>query len=218
MATVSPTGIYYRTQAEARPTDEAMALSLATSVNNAIGIVPVIPTSISVASGTATMATDGTVSFSSISGLSLNGCFTSNYRNYKVIVNVTVSAGGWGFGLRLRSGTTDLSAAGSYVSGCFRIRTDTNAVINGFSTNLAYFMGASNYAQTTATEVSIFEPMISGRPTGLSGDYYWSETGSLMYWGHSSTNTTGTAAYDGITIVPDGSHTLAGTIKVYGYR
>ena len=51
------------------------------------GLNQIIPTSVAVGSGTATVGTNGKVSFTTVgTNLSINGCFSSTYTNYKVLI------------------------------------------------------------------------------------------------------------------------------------
>ena len=58
------------------------------------GLAPVIATSVAVGSGTATVAADGLITFTTVgTSLSVNGCFSASYLNYLVLVNQTNSVG-----------------------------------------------------------------------------------------------------------------------------
>lgn len=77
----------------------------------------VIPTSMSVGSGSGSFSTTtGLVTFTSATSVSLNGIFTANFPNYQLIVNLSASSGGSGLLLRFGVGTTDdtTSYSGSY--------------------------------------------------------------------------------------------------------
>jgi hypothetical protein len=51
------------------------------------GLAKIVPSSVAVGSGTGSSDTTGKVTFSGASTVSLNGVFTSSYRNYKIIVS-----------------------------------------------------------------------------------------------------------------------------------
>jgi hypothetical protein len=52
------------------------------------GLAKIVPTSVTVGSGSGSASALGTVTFSGCSSVSLNGVFSSAYNNYKVLVNV----------------------------------------------------------------------------------------------------------------------------------
>ena len=78
------------------------------------GMKMVVPTSVAVGSGSGSVDTNGAVTFSGASSVSLNGCFTSAYQNYSIIVNDD-SASATGYQLfRLRTNGTDNSTSNYY--------------------------------------------------------------------------------------------------------
>jgi len=60
--------------------------------DNTPGMKMIVPSSVAVGSGSGSIATQGTVSFSSASSISLNSCFSSTYDSYKIMfTNTTVT-------------------------------------------------------------------------------------------------------------------------------
>ena len=53
------------------------------------GLVPLVPSSVTVATGTGAFNTVGKVTFSGATAVTLNGVFSSQYENYKVLINLT---------------------------------------------------------------------------------------------------------------------------------
>ena len=53
--------------------------------DNQPGMKLVVPSSVAVGSGSGSVATQGTVTFSGASSVSINGCFSSTYDNYRIL-------------------------------------------------------------------------------------------------------------------------------------
>ena len=51
------------------------------------GLAKIVPTSVAVGSGTGSADSLGNVTFSGASSGSLNGCFTSTYDKYKILIS-----------------------------------------------------------------------------------------------------------------------------------
>ena len=73
-------------------TSNTSILSLASAsatyaTKTSTGLNLIIPSTIANTSGTASIGTNGTVSFSGATTVSLNDVFSSTYMNYKIIIN-----------------------------------------------------------------------------------------------------------------------------------
>ena len=193
--------------------DSEGSSDLNTKLEAAGGLVMVTPTTIANTGGTATL-TAGAVAVTGVTSISLNGCFTSAYENYKVVFKGTGTvAGTAGLLGRMRVAGTSASAASSY---------QVNGIVNNITTG-----PIRDYSLGT----SAFIGNIGDVGGGISTDFLSPETVtttamlSLMH-GNGSTNAyMGTytnlhltlASYDGFEYYPS-SGTLTGTIRVYGYR
>jgi hypothetical protein len=49
------------------------------------GLVSIVPTSVAVGSGSASVGANGAVTFTGVSSISLNSCFTSQFNSYKIV-------------------------------------------------------------------------------------------------------------------------------------
>lgn len=175
------------------------------------GLAKIIPSSVAVGSGTGSADTTGKVTFSGASSVSLNGCFTSTYANYKVIVNVKTSTTASVFG-RMRASGSDVSAnyrnqrlwSYSTTTGSSSSTTDTG--ING------------NFNVQPATEFGDFNMEITSPNIAET-------TRILSIWTCNNAQETNiinsalanTTQYDGISIITS-SGTITGTVTVYGYN
>jgi len=182
---------------------------------NLSGLIPVVPTSIVVATGTAAVNTLGVVTYTGATSLSLNGVFNSEYKNYKVILNTDAASIAAVVNFKLRSAGTDYSAA-NYS----RMATTTNAA--GATASFAssggtqWTIGAiSNVSNTGAGEFILTNPFTSFRKT-LDGSFSgYSGANPASFYGGGYVNTTST--YDGITYYPSAGN-ITGTIQIFGYN
>lgn len=173
------------------------------------GLNLISPTSIANSGGTAT-STGGVTTFTTVNSVSLNGVFTSTYRNYRIILR---GAGSTGLSVNLR-----YRAAGSDASGSeYR-----------FSTFFWTAAGATgNYANgNTATSAQVAAG-VGTAPFASSFDVYNPQATILTtHSGHGMYDINGytlyshynvTTSFDGFTLLAS-TGTITGTVYVYGYR
>ena len=174
------------------------------------GLIPVVPTSLVVNSGSATSASDGTITATGFTTLKINGVFTSAYRNYRVVIDIQST-----------SAATDID--GDYMSSGtpsgtpfrrFRIYNYSGGLGYNYNDGVGNFnFCRSNGVYGLVTTMDIIAPQVSGIykrtiANSLEGTYQMLS---------SSVNST-TASYDGLYMT-----TTAGTvgdtkIKIYGYN
>ncbi len=185
------------------------------------GLAKVIPSSVAVGSGTGSADSLGTVTFSGASSVSLNNCFSSTYKNYRVVLDITsISAVDSILGFRLRvSGSDDTSA--NYVSiSQFLNQTGGSGSFSTTSGTLGYLanMDAGNTYHAYGAVFDMLNP-ISAIPTIIirqgmgvqqDGTTFQATIGNIFH--NVST------AYDSLTILTSSTTTLTGTISVYGYN
>lgn len=58
---------------------------------NAMGLKNIVPSSVSVASGSASVNGNGTITVNGATNLTINDCFSATYKSYKMIVTLTAS-------------------------------------------------------------------------------------------------------------------------------
>jgi hypothetical protein len=179
------------------------------------GMKMVVPTSVAVGSGSGSVDTNGAVTFSGASSVSLNGCFNSSYDNYRIVFTNT-NASNAIFNMRMRASGTDNSTASSYGTNYTYVALSGGAAAgNGYNNGTSWALdGSSNYYNSNG-HIDTFRPFqtemtrINFSHTGLDGANYYNWTGGG--------NHTQTVSYDGFTIYPTSS-TISGTIRVYGYK
>jgi hypothetical protein len=150
--------------------------------------------------------------FSGAANPFINGCFSSDYQNYRVLIDANASANA-SLLLRVRSGTNTPESGAVYdrygfrvLAGAFASLVSANQVdmfINGMNTgndkiSVSMDIFAPNQATHTRAIVQSLDPIGT-----LSCPAYRIET---------------TTAYTGIECFASGGATLTGTMRVYGYR
>ena len=171
------------------------------------GLAKIVPSSVAVGSGTGSANTLGTVTFSGCSSVSLNNCFSSNYENYRIIMQISSTAS-IQILVRLRANGTDNTTASSYAWNTSAqqgdgLHTQTNA---DDKWSLTYFSQASDRFAIA----DIARPYLAVNTELLSSS---NQSNALML---SSGTKADTNVYDGFTVYAS-SGTISGAISVYGY-
>jgi hypothetical protein len=180
------------------------------------GLVKVVPTSVAVGSGSGSVDAIGNVTFSGVSSISLNGCFTSVYDNYRIMFQVDSTSGNPNITFRMRASTTDESGNNYAYSG---IKTAAggsvtlDAIVGTSSNKLAE--NYSGYPSHISGGLDLFNPF-NTVTTKYTFNSYGNNTvgaysGFTYYGAHSQT-----ISYNGITFLSS-TGTMNGTVRVYGY-
>lgn len=182
------------------------------------GLVPISPTSVAVSSGSASIGSNGLVTFTGVGTIRLNGVFNNSYQNYLVYISSTMTAGVEQVTARLSASGTDYS--GAYYRYIIDAQATTDATLNrqvysagtgASSLGIGYFTGWDGFSQKI---IDIGNPALTKATAfAVRGNY---DYGTHVYQAGSGLLET-TSAYDGINFIAS-SGTMAGTVKVYGYR
>jgi len=151
-------------------------------------------------------------SFSAVSSVSINNCFSSLYQNYKVVVNYTSSSVPT-INYRLRSGGVDNSTSNYHIQ---RHQASGASVFSALSSSQTSWGGWSINANfPTHQVVELFNPFSNNYTLGWysftrmnSATTTDVEQGSNLF--------SSTTSFDGITFL--GTANISGSIMVYGYR
>lgn len=175
-------------------------------------LVPVIPTSVAVGSGSASVASNGTVTFTGCSSLSVNGCFTTSFTTYEIIFNAKSTTGTVSTLVRLRASGTDNSSANYGWSGHRAAFSTGSLTTFGFSaTDTGFYIGDNDTDGKTGHKITISNPMTADKTNATS------QGTSQTYKFQAGMNMTVTTAYDGISFIPN-AYTITGTILIAGYN
>ncbi len=178
------------------------------------GLVQIVATSIAATGGSGSISSTGTVSFTSASAISLNNCFTSNYDNYKVIINLTAASTSANLQPRFRLSGTDSSA--SYYNAHMYLVSGTGTGTVQQDANISS-MSLGDYSSTSQTIAvldifNVFAASVTPFNYQVGMSY---STASRSFVGAGIHNVA--TSYDGITIRPS-TGTFTGTVQVYGYK
>lgn len=177
------------------------------------GLAPATPTSIANSGGTATLS-GNTVTFSGVTSVSLNGCFTSTYANYRIVTQGVALALAV-MRMRLRAAGSDLTGANySYGVGGWDSAGGSASYGGGSQTSFGFpYVSTLRYGwgiDIISPQLTQFTQIV-GTAQGINAAdtaYVGASVGGAFFL---------TTAVDGLTIFPSTS-SISGTIAVYGYK
>jgi hypothetical protein len=176
------------------------------------GLVQMVPTSISVGSGSGSVTGNGAISLSGASSVKVNGCFTADYDNYKIVVAGTnTSTGIAGASFKFVKSTVEASSNYFYT---FIYASNSAGPSRTYAgSQSAWSCGAmGDYSSSIIWD--IIEPFKAASRTNYFGNYTAvASTNNEM--GIVNGFHTITDSYDGFSF---SCGTFTGTIRVYGYR
>jgi hypothetical protein len=184
--------------------------------DNTPGSKLIVPSSVAVGSGSGSVATQGTVSFSGASSVSLNNVFSSTYRNYKIIITGTGPSDTLNFRLR--------------VSGADATGSEYWYGFMWLAFNAAAMQTPTVAENATSCKVGEFGGSANAFTVDITGPFLAATTAMNMHNSFSRGTSTGQArtfvggcfhdlatSYDGFTFYCD-SGTMTGNVSVYGYK
>lgn len=174
---------------------------------NAPGLNAVVPTAVSGA--TVSVAT---ISFSGSSGVSVNGVFTSRFRNYLIKLTYTCSTQAR-MSMRLRASGTDAAGATDYKNQY--ILNNTDSALSTSLEQITQWNLSAGTGTRHSTDVELFNPQ-RAQPTDIMARSITLANPSISAL---STLLSGqhvlSTAYDGLRLVPSAG-TVTGELTVYG--
>jgi hypothetical protein len=198
--------------------NDNLAYAITVPVASAGGLVPIVPTSVSVGSGTATTSANGTVTFTGSTTVLLNGVFTASYTNYRVLFHGLGASSS--NNLRSRYSLSGTPSTTNYTSGFIAVDYSFSAswsyVGNGGTTYnpVGWIDNAANSSGGLAFDV--YQPAIAirtfhnGLTTSVNGGA--ANSGGVIMGMHEAAT-----AYDGIQFYNSAGTNMTGKISVYGY-
>lgn len=174
------------------------------------GLVVMTPASISYSGTSASINADGSVSYTSMTSLSLNGVFTGDYDNYMIIGRL--QGGPCNMQMKLRSGGSDTSSS-SYNNDIFHSSGSTNSSGRYHSVSDMYFGDVGNTASAGYVGY-LFGPYLT-QPTAVRSVSTRDNSGG--YISHYSNMHATSSSYDGFTTYPS-SGSVTGLITVFGFN
>jgi hypothetical protein len=183
------------------------------------GLVQVVATSVAVGSGSGSVDANGAVTFTGASSISLNGCFTSTYENYRIICDITNGSADAVIFMKMRASGSDSSTL--YFQGASFTNT------SGTSGSSSLFNGSNGF-QLSEIDTAEAAKHIAGFNLDMNRPFSSIYT-AITFFGNAMTGA-GTVytnygggvhavqtSYDGLSVISSAGN-ITGTIRVYGYR
>ena len=150
-------------------------------------------------------------SFSAVSTVSVNNCFSTTYDIYKIMLNASNSTAGIDIRMRFSSGGVDDSSS-TYLGQ--EIYGENATVAGGRVSGTSSLAGALNSAGLSCYAYDIFSPALSEETQFIYvGKYGYGGASAIMGSGNHAVS----SPFDGFTLFI-GTGTMTGNLKVYGYR
>ena len=181
------------------------------------GLIPVIPVTVTATTGTASVTSLGTVTFNGCSAIRLDGVFSTNYKNYRIIYTLNAGTATADINLKFRTGGSDISLL-NYAH--FYTITRNNGAVSGSVVASAAQAKFSTATTGTAfpTNVSgdIYSPFESVRQTNMTILGYANDaTSSYSYI--DAITVQNSNSYDGIALISSAGN-ISGTVQILGYN
>lgn len=185
------------------------ALQVADATTNKSGLVPIIPSSVSVNAGSASVSSSGVISFTGCVTLTINSVFSSLYSNYYVVCSAESTANATDIYYRLvePSGTI----LSSYYGGRYSVNSSGVNGANWNSNIASAIVSRSNGAGGFALQSTIFNPYESKIKRILTSFFEPSTAGNQGFY------STSTASHTSLIIRSDQAMNT-GTVTIYGMR
>lgn len=177
----------------------------------ALGTIPVVPT---VGGTGVTVNAAGLVTFSASTVVNINGCFTSDFRNYEVVVDIPTTSVALNLTVRLRVAGADNSSA----------VYDSQALIGATATaSASTAVAGTDWGITSgvraqhASTLTFIAPALATR-TAMKAET-WSNDASganSIYITRAGFHRTA-SGFDGFSLIASTGN-MTGTLKIYGYN
>jgi hypothetical protein len=156
-----------------------------------------------------------TATFSATSAVNVDNCFTSDYRNYALLLEYTTS-GAQNVGIQLRAG--GVSAATNYNLQSLNASAATVTAARNTALTGLPFGYSTNGAFSAVALLYVFGPQLADATnfTLIAGESYGAYTVPLIRYDKGNHSTT--TAYDGFALSVASGQTTTGRYTVYGIR
>ena len=173
------------------------------------GLVPIVPSSVTLASGTSSISAGGIVTFSAASSVLLNSVFSDKYDMYKVFYNTTATTNtGW---LYHRMGLNGAVQSPAVHNTSVRLVAGT-AYECYVASSVTYGWCGRSASALASGETTVINPFAAiNTELRTSGNY------STWAGVDASIGIYNTTQYDGISLLTENG-TITGTMQVFGIR
>jgi hypothetical protein len=198
-------------------TDAEVAATYQTKAS--AGLTLLTPTSIANTSGTASIGTNGTIAFSSVSSVSLNGVFNSTYENYRIVFTTVNFSASDALSFRLRASGSDYSSANYSQMGTRNFSNSATIAALNESGRTSIGLGSTNSAagDRCGITIDIFKPNVNFTNKVMNITITNQSSEGLYIRNQGGLVDGGTYVFDGFTFII-ASGNMTGTVSVYGYN
>ena len=187
-------------------------MTRARDVSSRGGLTQVIPTSVTVGSGSGSVGPNGLITFTGSSSIAIDGCFTSTYTDYQAVLNISTSTATANHKLNYRaSGGTNSTA--NYFYGAVAI-VFGSATVQGSQSPGANDIIEGSRADSGAPSFTIYN---FGAPQAVSRTHVQAFTTDTSVTRQVGALFNATTQFDGFVLTPT-SGTITGTLRIYGYN
>ena len=166
--------------------------------------------------GTSATLTNGQVTFTAVTSLSLNGVFSADFDNYVVAVSfVPSTALGTGLEIQLASGGTAATGTDYTYQRLRALSTTVDATRTTSATSINVGSGGPSTSIPSATHIAIYGPALA-QPTATRNVSVTSHSDAGIY-DFAGTHSLSTS-YDGFKLFPSFAYSITGKLAVYGVR
>jgi hypothetical protein len=156
--------------------------------------------------------------FSAVASRSLDGCFTSAYRNYRLVINIDSGTAVANLNMRMRAASSDHSS-GNYERGAV-LRLTSGTTVTGVNSAAATewaLIGLLNGAVDGCITIDLMNPQNASFKTGGFYESSYLSTATTVYTALSGgLGMRVTTSFDGFSLIAS-SGNITGKVVVYGY-
>jgi hypothetical protein len=142
--------------------------------------------------------------------------FTSTYKNYKIIVNLTALTADAAFTMRLRASGTD-NTGNNYNTGYRGVGSDGGSDVQSSLNSSNWVLGESDTSVFYNLSMDLFNPQVVANTTHV-GQYTFVNTSATAHIMRSGgAQFTGTTQFDSVSFISNVASSMTGVYRVYGY-
>lgn len=176
------------------------------------GLVPVIPTSVAVGSGSASVSASGLITVTNASSFTINGAFTSTYKYFRVMMEYTGKSGN--SSMRWTTNGTAITSAVYYNSIYVFRSAGTSGVYASGPTSSVY-----DFAYGVDTNINVFSMDVYNPAIATRTQTQYQQMGPGMEARVGASEYSYSDIVDGFQVFPlNGTGTYTASIRIYGYR
>ena len=177
------------------------------------GLHLITPTSIAYTGTSASISANGSVEFTAVSPLSLNGVFSADYDNYMVVVRHQ-GTNSTSIAYRLRASGTDDSGA-NYVRQ-YLFGDGTSVTASRATSVTEGYVGATSPDQRSGDVTYFYGPFLAQPTASRTVNVRGSNNAQIVDWASTHNQS---SSYDGLTLfMTVGGQNITGRVAVYGLR